>query len=198
MKKFNKFDTFGIHQSLWISSVLFFVCETISLCAAVVLAAWYWYDEHYWIIYYYWQTFFIGCVLYAEIPSIKHLRRQKENEAAIIIGDVDKNKPDIHWTDIVSTVYGYTSLMNHLESEYSIENLLYLTEYMQIKDILLKNNPTIVSTIQNNNKGSYFNIKIPDGSQSFGNFSLKVMVHIFLQITYLMLVILVMQLQQHQ
>ena len=33
-----------------------------------------------------------------------------------------------HWSDIVCTPYGYEAFMNHLETEFSIENLLFITE----------------------------------------------------------------------
>lgn len=37
-------------------------------------------------------------------------------------------KTKFYWTDIVCTDYGYESLMNHLTTEFSIENLLFISE----------------------------------------------------------------------
>ena len=33
-----------------------------------------------------------------------------------------------HWSQIVCTALGYESFMNHLETEFSLENLLFVTE----------------------------------------------------------------------
>ena len=37
-------------------------------------------------------------------------------------------KSFVHWSQIVCTSLGYESFMNHLETEFSIENLLFVTE----------------------------------------------------------------------
>ena len=33
-----------------------------------------------------------------------------------------------HWSQVVSTSYGYELFINHLEKEFSVENLLFITE----------------------------------------------------------------------
>ena len=44
------------------------------------------------------------------------------------ISHVNSREFGSHWYDIVCTVYGYESLMAHLEREFSIENLLFISE----------------------------------------------------------------------
>ena len=42
----------------------------------------------------------------------------------------------ISWTHLVSFYDGFEAIMNHLEKEWSMENLLYLQEYIQTKNVL--------------------------------------------------------------
>ena len=70
-----------------------------------------------------------------------------------------------HWSEIVSTSFGYQLFMDHLELEFSIENLLFITEYIQIKYVLSKKfdqlNQLLSSNKNSNNykKDIGFNIK---------------------------------------
>ena len=41
-----------------------------------------------------------------------------------------------HWLQVVSSEYGYELLGNHFEKEHTVENLLFLTEYVQVKTVL--------------------------------------------------------------
>ena len=43
-----------------------------------------------------------------------------------------------HWTTAVVAPFIYEKFMNHLQGEFSLENLLFITEYVQIKNILKK------------------------------------------------------------
>eukprot|EP01083_Nonionella_stella_P013611 38284_1 len=42
------------------------------------------------------------------------------------------------WKDIVNTKEGYEAFADFLQSEWSVENLLFVTEYMQLKSVLLR------------------------------------------------------------
>ena len=50
--------------------------------------------------------------------------------------DIDKIKDMKHWSQIVATEFGYELFINYSQLEFCIENLLFLTEYMQLKDVL--------------------------------------------------------------
>ena len=158
LKKFNKYDAFGIYKQLWISSILFFIFEIIANIATAIGTAWFWYDEEYWIIYYYWQTIYFFVILYFEVPSIERLRKQMQQQVKTIIKEESRG---IIWNDIVTTPFGYSSFMNHLELEWSLENLLFITEYIQIKDILLEQNINIKDNLLSLKRPSSFHVNIP-------------------------------------
>lgn len=73
------------------------------------------------------------------------------------------------WYDIVSTAMGYQSFMNHLETEFSIENLLFVTEYIQIKNVSkIKFDDIFANMYQDNNtkKKIEFNVPFPGIDES--------------------------------
>ena len=56
-----------------------------------------------------------------------------DNESGMrLLSCTDVSTFQATWKDIVCTSYGYETFMNHLEKEFSIENLLFISEYMQI------------------------------------------------------------------
>ena len=57
-----------------------------------------------------------------------------------------------NWSDIVSTPFGYQLFINHCESEFNVENLLFLTEYVQVKDVLWRKFFDAMNQINGNNK----------------------------------------------
>ena len=73
------------------------------------------------------------------------------------------NKNVKHWSIVVSSSYGYELFINHLEREYSIENLLFLTEYLQLKFVIKKyyNNDKQIIDLISNNKQLQFNVDLP-------------------------------------
>ena len=67
-----------------------------------------------------------------------------------------------NWFDVVCTGFGYESLMTHLESEFSIENLLLITEYMQVKNVLSDHLNQVMEQLYSNNINTRFTIELPD------------------------------------
>ena len=69
----------------------------------------------------------------AGLPAVGVIKRQTgrgelhmdalQQSSENLDGNIGKN-----WVDIVCTSFGYESLMNHLEKEFSIENLLFVSE----------------------------------------------------------------------
>ena len=71
-----------------------------------------------------------------------------------------------HWSQVVSSAYGYELFINHLEREYSCENLLFLTEYLQIKTVLEYKFEIFDQLVQENPKGMGFDLAMPKISQN--------------------------------
>ena len=65
------------------------------------------------------------------------------------------------WSKLVTTALGYEQFINHLESEFSVENLLLITEYMQVKHVL-KKRFVIFNKLWKNNESIRFNIDLPE------------------------------------
>ena len=74
-----------------------------------------------------------------------------------------------HWSQVVSSAYGYELFINHLEQEYSVENLLFLTEYVQVKTVLEYKFEILSQLISNNKRDMGFDVKMPKISQSLLN-----------------------------
>lgn len=104
LKKFNKYDAFGIFKQLWLSSILIVLFEIITIIATTIGTAWFWYGEEYWIAYYYWQTLHCFAILYVEIPSIF-----KFGQASTKTTEQDMKTPELdraQWMDIVGSGLG--------------------------------------------------------------------------------------------
>ena len=75
--------------------------------------------------------------------------------------NIDKSKFQYkHWSKAVSCPYIYEKFMNHLETEFSIENLLFITEYVQIKH-QLKQKYCQLEQMMKDNGLIKFDIKLP-------------------------------------
>ena len=68
-----------------------------------------------------------------------------------------------HWSTAVTTPYIYETFMNHLETEFSVENLLFITEYVQIKQVLMIKYPQSRSMMKENALIK-FDIKLPQNN----------------------------------
>ena len=55
---------------------------------------------------------------------------------------------------VVKTTQGYEEFINHLESEFSVENLLFLTEYLQLKFVIKKYHIQNKNNNNNNNNNN--------------------------------------------
>ena len=68
-------------------------------------------------------------------------------------GDVAENVNYIesiqHWTQIMQTEVGYEEFMDYLASEFSTENLLFITEYIEVKKVLMDHFPHILDKLKN-------------------------------------------------
>ena len=85
----------------------------------------------------------------------------RSHSAIEIMDDITNMK---NWSSVVSSELGYELFMNHLQSEFSIENLLYITEYMQIKDVL-KNDSIfgpIVEKLMKDKISCSFHVDLPE------------------------------------
>ena len=65
-----------------------------------------------------------------------------------------------HWSQAVTSPYIYEKFMNHLETEFSVENLLFVTEYVQMKHVLMQNYCQLEQMMKDN-ISIKFDIKLP-------------------------------------
>ena len=170
----------GIYKQLWIASILLCIFEIIAVVATYIGSAYFWDEELYWIIYYYYQTIFMMIIVYVEVPSIENLRKRDRESIMTkmptlkatgaktidLVHQVNQDlqsrggtRGGIKWIDIVVTTFGYESFINFLETEFAVENLVFITEYVQVKMLLQRYfNDDIINDI---NKNSKFNISLP-------------------------------------
>ena len=66
------------------------------------------------------------------------------------------------WSTAVHNPYIYEKFMNHLETEFSVENLLFITEfyYVQMKNILKQKYSQLDEMIKDNNRSIKFDVKL--------------------------------------
>eukprot|EP00484_Ammonia_sp_Unknown_P020546 CAMPEP_0197044160 /NCGR_PEP_ID=MMETSP1384-20130603/20277_1 /TAXON_ID=29189 /ORGANISM="Ammonia sp." /LENGTH=131 /DNA_ID=CAMNT_0042475563 /DNA_START=81 /DNA_END=472 /DNA_ORIENTATION=+ len=69
------------------------------------------------------------------------------------------NKSLTYWSQIAENKDGYEEFANFLESEFSVENILFVTEYIQFKHVLM-DNEQICAQIQE--LELEFDLNIPD------------------------------------
>ena len=71
-----------------------------------------------------------------------------------------------HWFQVASSEYEYELVANHLENEHTVENLLFLTEYVQAKT-LLKYKFDLLTQLIDNKTQTRFDVEIAKISQYF-------------------------------
>ena len=76
------------------------------------------------------------------------LKQDKKKE--IVIGQQSSQYNLQHWTTAVIAPLIYEKFMNHLQGEFSLENLLFITEYVQIKNVLRTQHPELKQIMKNN------------------------------------------------
>ena len=111
-------------------------------------------------------VFLVGIMIYSGIicmdlylmliyPQTAEIRKARAMRKRIAKAEELK----ISWQELVSSKQGYESFMNFLEKELSTENLLFLTEYVQLKSMMLEN-PELKDIIENKLRLSY-SINLP-------------------------------------
>lgn len=65
------------------------------------------------------------------------------------------------WQSVVCTVYGFDHFMHHLQTEFSLENLLFISEYMQVKNCLRDHLKNIMCDIESTNIDARYNLQLP-------------------------------------
>ena len=71
------------------------------------------------------------------------------------------------WKLTVSSYEGYDRFMNHLAKEFSLETLLFVQEYVQIKLVLIEHFSIIMKQLSNESKFARYQLKLsPDVAQS--------------------------------
>ena len=99
----------------------------------------------------------------SKINSISFKEKGKEKEKGN--GNCKKR---MHWSAVVSDSEGYQEFINHLESEFSVENLLFITEYIQIKNFLKQRYNTIWQQLINDKNHASrikFNVLLPTSNK---------------------------------
>ena len=69
------------------------------------------------------------------------------------------------WKNIVSVYDGYVAFMNHLGKELSMENLLFIQEYVQIKQVLFDIFESIMNDIVSESRTKLFTVKLAENSK---------------------------------
>ena len=73
----------------------------------------------------------------SEISIISSNSSNSKINANVHVNNVKRsNTREYGWIDIVPSYDGFEAFMNHLASEFSMENLLFIQEYVQIKNVL--------------------------------------------------------------
>ena len=71
-----------------------------------------------------------------------------------------RKRQSTSWSKCMSSPYIYEKFMNHLSREFSVENLLFITEYIQIKNVL-KQKYYQLEEMMKENRSIRFDIKLP-------------------------------------
>ena len=73
----------------------------------------------------------------------------KNNTGGNDVENVTYNESIKHWTKIMQTEVGYEEFMDYLATEFSTENLLFITEYIEVKKVLMDHFPHILEKLKN-------------------------------------------------
>ena len=79
------------------------------------------------------------------------------------------NSTRIGWKKIISTYDGYEALMNYLAKEFAMENLLFLQEYIQIKNVLKKYFGEIMNQLNKSNVYTKYKLKLPETNSNMNS-----------------------------
>ena len=111
---------------------------------------------------------------YLVVPYVINMQRKKYSN---IITNRNKNSNSnkkenrMRWQEIVTTNDGYQQFINHLETEFSVENLLFLTEYIQVKNVLKNSYQSIWESMMNDKeKNRHIKFNVPLSNVSGENF----------------------------
>ena len=74
------------------------------------------------------------CVL-VKYPQIAITRK----DAALRDRSTSEERLNLTWQQLVSSKHGFESFMNFLQREFAAENLLFVTEYAQVKKVVMQN-----------------------------------------------------------
>ena len=100
----------------------------------------------------------------------KSKSKSKSNSKSVIdMGDIDligAYYDKISWTKLITFYDGFEAIMNHLEKEFSMENLLFIQEYIQVKNVLREFFNPIVNKLYNNNNSHENNNNIMNSPSS--------------------------------
>ena len=102
---------------------------------------------------------------YIWVPYVIRMQTKKRNKINI---SKDNGKKRIHWSEVVGDSENYQKFINHLESEFSVENLLFITEYIQIKNLLKQRYNSIWQQLINDKKHASkikFNVLLPTSNK---------------------------------
>lgn len=100
-------------------------------------------------------SLYISSVIYVSCIYIKRIQITSTKNTT------RPSSPTRTWTSIIVTADGYEKFMNHLLTEFAAENLLFVTEYVQIKRVLIKRYD-ILQNLMQNNPNMKFDINLPD------------------------------------
>ena len=130
LRSFAYYDSLGIKRELLYICFYGFLCFLFALILEIIIGTpekgtgilWAYYDiaTAFGIIY---ILVFVSKKL--SLPKRMDLNQRKLSEITIS-----------HWSHIIVTSVGYQSFMKHLEKEICSENMLFITEYIQIKNVL--------------------------------------------------------------
>ena len=145
LRKFAVYDNFGIYQEL----KYFFYAVCVNLIVVIISTIIYVASKinfrEIWLFASITQFIYCMCLEYILVPSVIQYQNKVRKVNKETNNEIDDYMPDIsnmqHWSQAVASELGYELFMNHLQSEFSIENALFITEYVQIKDVL-KNDDT--------------------------------------------------------
>lgn len=71
------------------------------------------------------------------------------------------------WNNFVSTSVGYEAFINHLEQEFALENLAFVTEYAQVKHVLIKHFKQLMNELMSDATLQVgFNLDLPNKDDS--------------------------------
>eukprot|EP01083_Nonionella_stella_P215763 776244_1 len=100
----------------------------------------------------YFVSFDLAVVVYVSVVDIdRRFKKSKVEDNIHHVLQSSNEYKDVRitsWKPIVQKMDGYALFMNHLQREFCVENLLFVTEYSQFKQMLIKTAPNQMETMQ--------------------------------------------------